>query len=182
MKGVYVVKFDYNFRLIKRQDEGPVRMRIDFTNLEGYWDEITNGTVSGSTKKRGLDQHTSFAEWKSRVDGAKKRVDNDMKKQRRTTTGVTALASRNRNTKVKRWFGPFLEWLEKLTTIESKEVGVLPMGLGRFFNLFSGRIFCRSDTGITFTAGLDITADVQLRTSTSYRLFSSPFPDTAIRK
>ncbi|KAI7773859.1 hypothetical protein LA080_009710 [Diaporthe eres] len=45
--GVYVVKSDYNFHLIKRQDEdGPVKMRIDFTNEEGYWVEVTNATVT----------------------------------------------------------------------------------------------------------------------------------------
>lgn len=73
----------------------------------------------------------------------------------------------------KRWRGKFVDWLKKLTTLESKQVGVLPMTFGKFFNLFSGRIFCRSDTGITFTAGLDITADMQLVMDTRYSYYFS---------
>ena len=165
-----MLKFDYNFHLIERQEEEPVKIRIDFTNLEGYWDEITNGTVSSNSKKRDLDHHVSFSEWKSRIDDAKKRT-NDLKK-RHTTTGVAELAVRDKD-REKRWFGKFLEWLEKITTLESKEVGVLPMAFGRFFNLFSGRIFCRSDTGVTFTAGLDITTDLQLNMDTRYSYYFS---------
>lgn len=47
------------------------------------------------------------------------------------------------------------------------------MTFAKFFNLFSGRIFCRSDTGITFTAGLDITADMQLVMDTRYSYYFS---------
>ncbi|KAF2818198.1 hypothetical protein CC86DRAFT_435113 [Ophiobolus disseminans] len=39
--GIYRLKIDYSFNLIKR-DDGPVNMRVDYTNLQNYWDEVTD--------------------------------------------------------------------------------------------------------------------------------------------
>lgn len=47
------------------------------------------------------------------------------------------------------------------------------MSFGRYFNLFSGRLFCKSDTGVTFTAGMDITADIGLQMDTRYAYYFS---------
>jgi hypothetical protein len=171
MQGIYVIKFDYNFHLIERQEEEPVKMRIDFTNLEGYWDEVTNGTVTNSTassrKKRDLEHGVSFSEWKSRIDLAKRKTNNF---KRETTARTADMVVR---TKDKRWFGPFREWLNKLNTLESEQTGVLPMAFAKFFTLFSGRIFCRSDAGVTFTAGLDVTTDLQLHMDARYSYYFS---------
>jgi hypothetical protein len=172
--GVYVVKFDYNFHLIRR-DDGPVKMRVDFTNLEGYWDGITNATTK---RKRSLDEHVSFDDWKSHIDTVKKRTGEWGRDEQ---ISKTSLALRQTNNLDKRWWGTFTAWLTKLTTIEKQETGVLPMTFSRFFNLFSGRLFCKSDTGLTFTAGLDVTADISLEMNTRYSYYFSgtllPTPD-----
>lgn len=109
------MKFDYNFHLIKRQDEdGPVKMRIDFTNEEGYWDEVTAGNV---TRKRSVDDHVPFHEWKERIVRARSRSSARMD-HLNTDLAVHTID--------RRWFGAFVDWLKKVTTIESKQVGVLP--------------------------------------------------------
>lgn len=109
------MKFDYNFHLIKRQDEdGPVKMRIDFTNEEGYWNEVTNASV---TRKRSVDDQVPFHEWKERIVRARSRSSE------RTDYSSTGLAV---HTHDRRWYGAFVDWLKKVTTIESKQVGVLP--------------------------------------------------------
>lgn len=141
-------------------------MRIDFTNEEGYWDEVTNGTQS---KKRSFEDHLEFDEWKSRFHRVRQR-GTGWKRSNMENPASTDLAVHSHE---RRWWGVFLDWLAKVTTIESKQVGVLPMAFAKYFNLFSGRIFCRSDTGITFTAGMDITADLQLVMDTRYAYYFS---------
>jgi hypothetical protein len=183
-----VVKFDYNFHLIGRQagDNGtnttsPINLRIDFSNLNGYWDEVTNS--SATKKKRSMDDELSFHEWKSRIEIVKldKRNLDDFTTQPIYKTDITrrnGLEVRAQRDAAamhahlsKRWWGSFLGWLDKLTTVEKSEQGVLPMGYSKFFTLFSGRIFCRSDTGVTFTAGMDVTADLQLQMNTRYAYY-----------
>jgi hypothetical protein len=188
-----VVKFDYNFHLIGRQDGGnstnttsPINLRIDFSNLNGYWDEVTNSSASDSTsskRKRSLDDHLGFDEWKRRIEVAKldKRNLDDFTTQpthKRDFTKHNGLELRAKQSPAtedarlnKRWWGSFVGWLDKLTTVEKAAQGVLPMGYAKYFTLFSGRIFCKSDTGITFTAGLDVTADLQLQMNTRYAYY-----------
>ena len=51
---VYEVKIDYSFHSIElRDDTKPVNIRVDYTNLLGYWNELTNSNPSRI--KRGLD-------------------------------------------------------------------------------------------------------------------------------
>lgn len=47
--------FDYNFGLVKRVDE-EVFIRIDYSNLPGYWDIIVDSPGRGSRRKRALDK------------------------------------------------------------------------------------------------------------------------------
>ncbi|OAF98482.1 uncharacterized protein CC84DRAFT_1075110, partial [Paraphaeosphaeria sporulosa] len=124
--GIYRVKIDYNFNLIRR-DDGPVNMRVDYTNLQGYWDDVTD--EPGSTKHK---PHLG-----------------------------------------RRWWGKFTAWLEKLTTITKEGAGNLPMGLSKVFNIYSGRLQCANPSGVTITAGLDITADVRLQMGTRYAYYFS---------
>ncbi|KAI0385398.1 chitinase A1 [Hypomontagnella monticulosa] len=190
--GVYVVKFDYNFHLIGRQSgdnstnsTSPINLRIDFSNLNGYWDQVTNSSAdSGNTRrKRSMDDNLPFHEWKKRIEVAKldKRNLDDFTAQPTHKTDITrrnGLELQARHSTAtkharlnKRWWGSFGGWLDKLTTIEKSAQGVLPMGYAKYFTLFSGRIFCRSDTGITFTAGMDVTADLQLQMNTRYAYY-----------
>lgn len=130
-----------------------------------------------------MDDHLPFHEWKRRIEVAKldKRNLDDFTAQPTHTTDITQRnglelhARHSTATKHarlnKRWWGSFRGWLDKLTTIEKSAQGVLPMGYAKYFTLFSGRIFCRSDTGITFTAGMDVTADLQLQMNTRYAYY-----------
>lgn len=108
---VYKLKFDYDFHLIKRDDV--VNMRVDFTNLLGYWDGITN---TPAKKKRELStQPLSNDEWRSKIRTATKTHDKLRKRkepgpQDSTTTEMSQVG----NDLSKRWFGAFLDWLKRL--------------------------------------------------------------------
>lgn len=46
---VYEVKIDYEFSQV-RQDRGHVNIRVDYTNLMEYWDEVTEAPAKRSRK------------------------------------------------------------------------------------------------------------------------------------
>jgi hypothetical protein len=64
---VYQVVIDYNFHLIKRQDE-PVNMRVDYTNLLDYWADVTD---TPSRKRSVTEEHLSYRDWRAKVGAAK---------------------------------------------------------------------------------------------------------------
>lgn len=64
---VYKLKFDYAFAAIKRADS-TVNIRIDYTNLVPYWNEMTGEKSAKGTSKRSLDKRW----WGSYVDCLKK--------------------------------------------------------------------------------------------------------------
>ncbi|KAF3229694.1 hypothetical protein TWF106_000082 [Orbilia oligospora] len=104
---IYKLTFDYAFHLIKR--DTTVHMRMDYTNLVRYWDEITD--EPGPSKK-------------------------------------------------KRWWGPFGEWLQRLNTVEGKDVGKLPMHYEKSMLLYRSQKGCPRGKSL-LRASLDITANVK---------------------
>lgn len=58
----------------------------------------------------------------------------------------------------RRWFGFFTAWLKKLTFIEQKDKGELPMSLEKSLLIYSARAGCEKST---VQAGLDIHADAR---------------------
>lgn len=54
---VYEVKVDYDFAAV-RQDRGHVNIRVDYTNLMEYWDEVTSAPAKRSRIKRGLPEES----------------------------------------------------------------------------------------------------------------------------
>ncbi|KAK1913093.1 hypothetical protein P3342_005029 [Pyrenophora teres f. teres] len=64
---VYRLVFDYDFAAIKREDS-TVNIRIDYTNLVPYWDEMTGEESRKGTSKRSLEKRW----WGSYVDWLKK--------------------------------------------------------------------------------------------------------------
>ena len=150
---IYKLKFDYDFHLIKRDDV--VNMRVDFTNLLGYWDEITNSPAKA--KREAYRQHLSNAEWRSKIKEARQTHDRLRKRKEPRAYGITTTEmSQPDNSLSKRWFGAFLEWLGRLVslhlstlspgfdpginfdqnTVESKQVGYLSMAFQRSILLF----------------------------------------------
>jgi len=155
-------------------------MRVDYTNLQDYWDEITDEPTKRSLARR--DQPpASFDEWRTRLDRAK---DLDRKRNVRTEThhgkadfspdAGTQMDRYSSSSGVeRRWFGAFQAWLEKLNNVKAGDSGMLPMGFSKFFTLYSGRLSCTNDAGFTINAGLDITADFQLQMRTQYAYYFS---------
>ncbi|EAU34904.1 conserved hypothetical protein [Aspergillus terreus NIH2624] len=163
--GIYSLKFDYNFHLIKREDE-QVNIRVDYTNLLPYWDEMTDSPAS--KRKRSTDDGLTFAEWKGRVDRAKSL---DTKRSSHSHTGRLNFSSEDSSIH-RRWWGTFVNWVKKLTTVTKTDGDMLPMGLVRSLILYSGRLICSNDA-VTFTAGMAITADFNMEMNARYSYYFS---------
>jgi hypothetical protein len=173
--GLYRLKFDYNFHAIKREDDEEVFMRVDYTNLKDYWDEVTDKS-STSKRKRSASDHMNYNSWRSRVDNAKNAsYINGHNEFHVATEGIVDFSPKSLETThiERRWFGSFTNWLKKLNTITKTEDGFLPMGLSKVFNIYSGRLQCANPAGVTITAGLDITADVRMEMGARYAYYFS---------
>ncbi|KAM3447483.1 hypothetical protein MY3296_008663 [Beauveria thailandica] len=177
--GIYELKFDYNFGAIKRAENEQVNMRVDFTNLMEYWDDFTDKPADKAAKRRSrrdYARHLGFDEWRARVDQAKKRDlekagrDEHMASRRSFTPEPDDVST---HAMERRWYGAFKDWLQKLNTIVKNEKGFLPMGWNSVLTLYSGRLECESDAGITFQAGLDVTADFDFDMRTQYAYYFS---------
>ncbi|EHL01782.1 putative endochitinase [Glarea lozoyensis 74030] len=146
--GIYKLVFDYDFHAIKREEGEEVFMRVDYTNLQKYWGEITDEDPKNWRKKR--SEQTNFQSWKARVDKAKNAPNATLQDDWKFSTrgkadfspeGPISPAPRKDNCTdqasdieltrpgglVRRGYGPFLNWFRKLTTITKEEAGVLPM-------------------------------------------------------
>jgi len=134
---VYELKIDYNFHLIKR-DDGPINMRIDYTNLLPYWDEITDSDPSAkkrSANKRSVHEKLSRDEWKSLIQDVKKRTP-PKSPSVKVGAGSTDMMERSDTGLQKRWFGGFLDWLKKMNTVEAGNDGYLNMAFQKSFLLY----------------------------------------------
>jgi hypothetical protein len=112
---IYELKIDYNFHLIKRQDQ-PINMRIDYTNLLGYWDKLTNTPADSKRKRSVYGEHITKDEWHDRIEQAKETHGKLRKRQtiqKRTMTTEMELQDKRL---VKRWWGTFLNWLGRLVS------------------------------------------------------------------
>ncbi|KAI8153671.1 hypothetical protein K4K49_008338 [Colletotrichum sp. SAR 10_70] len=160
---VYEVKADYNFNLA-RQDRGPVQIRVDFTNLLGYWSELTDSEADGNTARRAKrnipDEDSRCA---TSAEPADPKPDN-------------CLVSRESNI-AKRWWGTFTRWLAKLTTVTRSEVGDLPMGWADKINLFKASWGC---PGKTWSANLrmDLEAEITMQSTYAYYYSGTFIPPT----
>ncbi|KAI0197886.1 hypothetical protein F4808DRAFT_473454 [Astrocystis sublimbata] len=186
--GLYKLTFDYDFHLIDRADEEPVFMRVDYTNLQEYWDDVTDEDPKNNNKKRSATTGADFDSWKSRVERAKHGAFTDHEgavvNEAKGNTDFSpeghvprspygsSLSRRDEHLQ-RRWWGTFVNWLKKVTRITSEEAGDLPMGLSKIFNIWSGRLRCENSAGVTITAGLDVTADVRLQMNTKYAYYFS---------
>lgn len=116
---VYEVKIDYNFHLIKhKRDDEPVNIRVDYTNLMGYWDEMTDSPAS--RVKRGFgEEGLSEAEWRARVQRAAVRHGNIQKRNENIHVKTPMEFSDSHINK--RWWGLFKTWLQKLACISDDD-------------------------------------------------------------
>ncbi|KAK1841138.1 Killer toxin subunits alpha/beta 1 [Colletotrichum chrysophilum] len=189
---VYEVKVDYNFHLA-RQDRGPVQIRVDFTNLLGYWSELTDSEADGNTARRAKrnipDDGFTMRHFRDRVAKAEeleKRLPKRSGDTILTTVPLEAepadpkpdncLVSRESNI-AKRWWGTFTRWLAKLTTVTRSEVGDLPMGWADKINLFKASWGC---PGKTWSANLrmDLEAEITMQSTYAYYYSGTFIPPT----
>ncbi|KAI7407956.1 hypothetical protein KC336_g13253 [Hortaea werneckii] len=162
---VYALKFDYNFHLSKRDD--PIEMRVDFTNLLEYWDEMTDAPA---TKKRSLrDGHVSKAEWHEKLRRAKERGIKSRSRRDRRAHGHTG-ANVEENGLHKRWFGNFFNWLKRLNTFEDSEVGYLTLALQKSLLLFKASTGC---PGSSLFASVKMFFDTDISMDATYAYYFS---------
>ncbi|KAK8050311.1 chitinase A1, partial [Apiospora phragmitis] len=170
---VYEMKIDYNFGAItpKRDDE-PVYLRVDYTNLLGYWDEVE---AADPSKKR-----SRMPDWQSRVKRAAMRDHAIRKRSTSAPVNITVPmdpifspcpSGRDEDSgheyATKHWWGAIGNWIKKMTTVEKTDQGVIPMGWEDNINLFRAQWGC---PGQTFSANLkmDLEANVQMDATYAY--------------
>lgn len=127
---VYNLTFDYSFEEID-PSHGVIDMRIDYTNVRGYWELVTGP---------------------------------------KSSKGVGSAVRRNiRNTL---WWGSFKEWLARVTLLEHKEAGKLPLGIKKHFLLYQRRIGCPRGKSIV-QGGLEVTADLNADMNARWAYYAS---------
>ncbi|KAJ5224936.1 hypothetical protein N7468_006161 [Penicillium chermesinum] len=168
---VYELKIDYNFHLIKRND-GPVNMRIDYTNLLPYWDEVTDSKPS--SKKRSVHEKLTKDDWKSFIKDVKTRAASNSTSVK-LASGSTDMMETADTGLAKRWFGKFVDWLKKMNTVEAGNDGVLNMAFQKSFLLYRAVKGCARRT---FYAEMRmyLDADVQMDATYAYYLSGTIVP------
>jgi len=120
---VYEVKIDYNFHAITpKRDDKPVFIRVDYTNLLGYWDEMTTapGPPSRRAKRSEEEKVASKTDWRGRVKRAATRDANLRKRSGAVnfTAPIDVVAAPDEDVRIeRRWWGAFLDWLSRLVSI-----------------------------------------------------------------
>lgn len=110
---VYEMKIDYNFHAIKlKRDDEPVNIRVDYTNLLGYWDEMTDSPASRMKRSMG-EKDLTKSEWRARVKRATQR-DSNIRKREEQRVRVKTPMDFSESSHHKRWWGAFTGWLERL--------------------------------------------------------------------
>ncbi|KAL8650554.1 MAG: hypothetical protein Q9226_005099 [Calogaya cf. arnoldii] len=95
-------------------------MRVDYTNLLGYWDDINDEPANKKRKRDAYSDHLSQDQWRSKI-GKTKRKHETLRKRQTTgahDTTTTELSNDDRPVE-KRWFGRFLDWLSRLNVVEN---------------------------------------------------------------
>ncbi|KAJ9481815.1 hypothetical protein VN97_g11646 [Penicillium thymicola] len=168
---VYELNIDYNFHLIKR-DDGPINMRIDYTNLLPYWDEITDSDPSA--KKRSFHEKLSQDEWKSLIQGVKKRTTSTIPSVK-VGAGSTDMMERSEAGLQKRWYGKFLDWLNRMNTVEAGNDGFLSMAFQKSFLLYRAVKGC-TRRSLYAEMRMYLDADVQMDATYAYYLSGTIVP------
>ncbi|KAH8889137.1 hypothetical protein GQ53DRAFT_653194, partial [Thozetella sp. PMI_491] len=169
---VWRMVIDYNFSAIKR-DDGPVNMRVDFTNMLDYWEDVTD-TPAKVRRELQDGQHLSYRGWREQVGRAKVSHARMRKRQADILSGSTThLQARdngmeNESPRAKRWFGAFVDWLKKVTTVETSDKGALSMAFQKSILLYRAFVGCSRTN-----AQLNIYLDAQASMDATYAYYFS---------
>ena len=144
---VWRMEIDYEFGAIKRSS-GPVNMRVDFTNMLDYWEDVTDTPAKARRELRD-SQSLAYHEWRHKVRRAKSSHDRMRKRQADIMSGgVTRLDERDNellgseSPRAKRWFGSFINWIAKVTTVEKSDAGFLTMAVQKSILLYRAFVGC----------------------------------------
>ena len=195
---LWKIKIDYNFHLA-RQDRGKVKIRVDYSNLLGYWKEITDSPAE-RRRKRNFDplpgepgfkiEHfrkmVARGEEYDRIIGRRsqktvKRTlslkDSELEPNGHLSTSTVPpdFSYSKRSSHGKRWWGAFKEWLRKLTTVTKDELGDLPLSWSKSVNLFKASAGCPQRT---WNANLrvDLNAEVSMQATYAYYMSATFIP------
>uniref|UniRef100_A0A0P0CAT0 chitinase n=1 Tax=Hypocrella siamensis TaxID=696354 RepID=A0A0P0CAT0_9HYPO len=173
---LYEMKIDYDFQdIVPKDEDKPVMMRIDFTNLYGYWDEMTNAEPDSNSKR----DEGVVSDWHSRVQRAIAR-DEVLRKRSSPVNFTVPMAvddvfeaqqSEAESGHIdKRWWGTFTNWLSRMTTVTKSEIGDLPLSWGDTINLFRAKSGC---PGRTFSASLSVDLEAEVEMDATYAYYFS---------
>ncbi|KAJ5720985.1 uncharacterized protein N7483_008919 [Penicillium malachiteum] len=169
---VYALVIDYNFQDIQDTAKQPVNMRVDFANLEDYWQTIDDSAARKVKKRTAFGgesrRHIPYRDWRRHVDIAKKkpafteRSSDDFHKRATRSFAPSEVVAHDRNVAItKRWFGALTAWLKKVTTITKTGQGDLPIDLESNILLYSQSIGCskaNAEMNIYLNTKLDMAA------------------------
>ena len=111
-------------------------------------DDVTHTPAKA---RRGLQDSGSlgYHEWRHKVGRAKSSHDRMRKRQADIMDGGSVLHLRARDNgmagesaRAKRWFGDFVGWLSKVTTVEKSDTGFLTMALKKSILLYRAFVGC----------------------------------------
>lgn len=146
---IYKLTFDYSFHLSKRASE--VNMRVDYTNLLSYWKTVTN-TPASKKKRSVLSDNLHYQDWRAVIRDAKQE---HRKLSKRHGSAADPLADTDltrdptglsRRHLAKRWYGSFVNWLTRMTTVESSDKGFLAMAWKNSMLLYHAVKGCQQST------------------------------------
>ncbi|PHH88171.1 hypothetical protein CDD83_7878 [Cordyceps sp. RAO-2017] len=173
---VYELKIDYDFRAIRHKRHAqPVNIRVDYTNLRGYWDSMT---VGEALSKRSADGSLpKLTDWHERVNGVIQR-DKALRRRAKAPVNITKPmeAGGGQGGRLeKRWWGEFTAWLAKLTAIKKSHLGVLPLGWADTINLFRSKKGCIG-SGASASLTIDLEAAVNMDLTYAYYFSGTVIP------
>ncbi|KAI0543166.1 carbohydrate-binding module family 18 [Xylaria digitata] len=151
---VYDMTFDYDFTRVPR-DLGDTQIRIDYSNQEGYWDEIVNKAGDKRRRKRTLDEFSGSPRrwlehaWREDHKGG--------------------LMSRSELHE--RWFGSdIVDWLKSLFSV-AEGVPLIDHSISQTLTaiLLQEQFQCNYG-GIDVQANLDVKADINAKIDTQFGL------------
>ncbi|KAI9146996.1 Killer toxin subunits alpha/beta [Paramyrothecium foliicola] len=175
---VFEVKIDYDFARINAE-EGHVNIRVDYTNLMEYWDEVTSSPAKRSRIKRGLPEFSDdgpfrLKHFRDRVKRAHETEKaNPLRKRKADPIKATIpIHLEEKSTLLetgvaKRWWGAFKDWLRKSTTVSDESKGDLPLDFASKIRLFNQRWGCPGK-GYTANLRMDLEASFAMQATYAY--------------
>ncbi|KAK0543803.1 hypothetical protein OC845_005939 [Tilletia horrida] len=146
---VYRLHFDYNFAVIP-EDNGPVYMRVDASNIIGYWDEVVDASVS--------KRHVARSQPSNCTTDEQKRSLHD-----------SALCGRSHE---RRWWGAFKDWISRVTN----SIGSVAItnskhySFSQVFTIFHQEESCTIND-VQVGSSLDISATLNANADLQYGLY-----------